>query len=898
VITDKERQVGAIEVGGVAKVLTALFENEQGRTAKVRNRRLDSARRDRHPRPRLDESGAAVPSGRERLLDEDGKTPLVGPNEAGLGPVDAQRTRGTRTTPENHVDHGVATHAVRDEERGAQAAEPDVQSAAGARDIVKEKVRRRGRVASNDDEAPHATCASTTLVSPALRTLPPCTAPNAMEEPTFDPSSRISDESRLPVSGVRAVIRLLANGATVPFVARYRKEQTGGLDEVQIRAIGERAAYLVDVDTRRRSILAEIESQGKLTPELREELGSCWVKAVLEDIYQPFKPKRRTRATIARERGLEPLATLILSQPAIGAVGLAAARFVDPSKGLADEKAVLAGARDIVAEMIANRPDVRGLVRDVFSREGVISSVAVKSKTDHPTKFESYYHHREKVRSIPSHRFLAIRRGEEEGVLRVSIEVDEEALAARISTLARRRPASPFAEELAAAISDAVARLLCPSIEAEVRAEAKLAADREAVAVFAENLRGLLLAPPLGRKVVIGVDPGQRTGCKCAVVDDTGKLVEHAVMHLVSGEGALARAREILASLLAKHRPFAIAVGNGTHGRETADFCREASASAGATVVVVMVSESGASVYSASETAREEHPDLDLTLRGAASIARRLQDPLAELVKIDPKSIGVGQYQHDIQPALLKRKLDDVVESCVNAVGVELNTASALLLAHVAGVGEALAKRIVAHRDRYGAFRARKGLLDVAGLGPKAFEQCAGFIRIRDAAHPLDASAVHPERYPLVGRIASDAKLDVKDLVGNADAVARIPWASYAGDEVGLPTLEDIRSELLKPGRDPRQAFEAPAFREDVRKLEDLAPGMELEGVVTNVTAFGAFVDVGVHQDGLVHVSQLANRFVRDPHEVAKVGDKIHVRVLEVDLARKRIALTAKTNAT
>jgi uncharacterized protein len=483
-------------------------------------------------------------------------------------------------------------------------------------------------------------------------------------------------------------------------------------------------------------------------------------------------------------------------------------------------------------------------------------------------------------------------RGEQEGVLRVSIDVDASGVLARLVTLAGRRPGSPFAGELTAAIEDALSRLIGPSIESDVRAQAKQAADRDAIAVFAENTRRLLLAPPLGRKPVLGIDPGQRTGCKCVVVDDTGKLLHHDVIYLVAGDAALARARETLRALLVKYSPFAIAVGNGTHGRETADFCRDVVRAAGARAVVVMVNESGASVYSASEVAREEHPDVDLTVRGAASIARRLQDPLAELVKIDPKAIGVGQYQHDVDQRLLGQKLYEVIESCVNAVGVELNTASAPLLSHVAGVGPSLAKRIVKHREERGAFRSRKQLLDVSGLGPRAFEQCAGFVRIHGGAEPLDASAVHPERYALVARIAADANVSVADLVGRPDAVAKVPWSKYVSEAVGLPTLEDIQAELARPGRDPREAFEAPRFREDVRKIEDLAPGMELEGVVTNVTAFGAFVDVGVHQDGLVHVSRLADRFVKDPHEVAKVGDRMKVRVLEVDLARKRIALS------
>jgi uncharacterized protein len=460
------------------------------------------------------------------------------------------------------------------------------------------------------------------------------------------------------------------------------------------------------------------------------------------------------------------------------------------------------------------------------------------------------------------------------------------------------RAASPFAEQLRLAIDDALGRLLLPSVDADVRVELKMRSDREAVGVFAENLRKLLLAAPLGRRVVIGIDPGQRTGCKTAVVDDTGKLLEHTLLQLVQGEGALAASKKTLASLVTRHEPYAIAVGNGTHGRETADFCRDVLKESGKTSMVVLVSESGASVYSASDVAREEFPDLDLTVRGAVSIARRLQDPLAELVKVDPKAIGVGQYQHDVYQALLKRKLDEVVESCVNAVGVELNTASAPLLERVAGVGPNLAKSIVKEREAHGPFLTRAELPKrVSGLGPRTYEQCAGFVRIRGGENPLDASAVHPERYRLVETIAKDANVALTALIGNSDVVASIPWSKYVSNDVGLPTLEDIRKELVKPGRDPRDTFEPPAFRDDVRTLEDLKVGMVLDGVVTNVTAFGAFVDVGVHQDGLVHISQLSDRFVKDPHQAAKVGDRLKVRVLEVDLARKRIALTAKSGA-
>jgi uncharacterized protein len=714
----------------------------------------------------------------------------------------------------------------------------------------------------------------------------------------FDPTPRVASELSLPLHGVRAVAKLLEEGASVPFIARYRKEQTGELDEVQIRGIEEKRAYYTELFERRTAILAEIESQGKLTPALRAQIESCWVKATLEDLYLPYKPKRRTRAMIAKERGLEPLALRILEQPDAGDPTAEGAAFVDPAKEVPDLKAALAGARDVVAEVVAERADVRACVRETFEKEGVIAVVPVKEKTTGPTKFEAYYDFQERAATIPSHRFLAIRRGESEGVLRASFDVDRPNLASRVGALAKVRAASPFAEQLRLAVDDALGRLLLPSVESDVRVDLKLKADRDAVGVFAENLRKLLLAAPLGRRVVLGIDPGQRTGCKCVVVDDTGKLLEHALIHLVHGEGALASSRKTLRDLIARFKPYAIAVGNGTHGRETADFSREVLKEAGETAIVVLVSESGASVYSASDVAREEFPDLDLTVRGAVSIARRLQDPLAELVKVDPKAIGVGQYQHDVFQPLLKRKLDEVIESCVNAVGVELNTASAPLLERVAGVGPSLAKKIVKERDEHGPFRSRAELPKrVPGLGPKTYEQCAGFVRIRGGENPLDGSAVHPERYKLLETIAKDAHVPLAQLIGKSDVVSSIPWASYVSNDVGLPTLEDIQRELVKPGRDPRDTFEPPTFRDDVRTLEDLKVGMVLEGVVTNVTAFGAFVDVGVHQDGLVHVSQLADRFVKDPHEVAKVGEKVTVRVLEVDLARKRIALTAKSGA-
>ena len=713
--------------------------------------------------------------------------------------------------------------------------------------------------------------------------------------PAFDPVPALSEELSLPRSGVAAVVALLAGGATVPFIARYRKEATGGLDEVAIRNIEERRIYLVELDERRRAVVAEIEKQGKLTPELAKKLAACTTKAALEDLYLPFKPKRRTRATNARARGLEPLAERILAQPRDGRPEAEAAAFVDDAKEVPDVAAALAGACDICAEKIAEAPEVRRLVREAFAKDGVIRVGKEKEHADKVTKFDMYASFEEPIAKIPSHRFLAIRRGEAEGVLRAALDVDAERVLPAVVKTAGVDPRSPWAGELGKAAADAYKRLVVPTVQSDLRIDLKLQADRAAVDVFAQNLRELLLAAPFGEKAVLGIDPGQRTGCKCVVVDATGKLLDSAVIYLVQGAEAEERGKRTLRELARRHRVLAVAVGNGTHGRETELFVRQGRASEGRSASpAVAVSEAGASVYSASDVAREEFPDLDLTVRGAISIARRLQDPLSELVKIDPKSIGVGQYQHDVYQPLLAKKLDEVVESCVNQVGVELNTASAPLLARVAGVGASLAKKIVAHRDAHGAFKSRKELLAVAGVGPRTFEQCAGFLRVRGGEHPLDASAVHPERYPLVERMAADLGVPVASLIGDAKAVAAIDPRRYEQGDVGAFTLADILAELKKPGRDPRSSFEPPRFRDDISRLEDLRPGLELEGIVTNVTAFGAFVDVGVHQDGLVHVSKLADRFVKDPSEVVKVGDRIKVRVLEVDLQRKRISLSAR----
>ncbi len=716
------------------------------------------------------------------------------------------------------------------------------------------------------------------------------------EAKPFTPAPLIATELKLDESHVATVIRLLDEGNTVPFIARYRKEMTGSLDDVQIHAIEERRAYLTDLDKRRQTVLSSIEEQGKLTEELKVKIAACTTKAALEDLYLPYKPKRRTRAMIAREKGLEPLANRILEQPSSGDPLAEGAAFVDGEKGVDSADAALAGARDIIAEVVAENADFRSMVRDKFANSGVLVAVRDAKATEEATKYSDYYDYQEPAANIPSHRFLAVRRGEKEGVLRYRIEVDADPLAGRMKLELGLNEQSPFAEQLSSAVDDAYQRLIGPSVENDVRVEMKMRADRSAVEIFADNLRNLLLAAPLGGKRVLGVDPGLRTGCKCAALDETGKFLDNLTIYLVKGDHSLDKARQDLLAMMQKHQPATIAVGNGTGGRETEKFIRRILKEQGLDRTdVVQVNEAGASVYSASKTAQQEFPELDVTVRGAISIGRRLQDPLAELVKIEPKSIGVGQYQHDVHQPLLTRKLNEVVESCVNHVGVELNTASVQLLSQVSGIGPGLATNIVQFREQNGAFESRKQLLKVPKLGPRTFEQAAGFLRIRGAANPLDASAVHPERYRLVNRIAGDMSVSLGDLVGDAKLVETIELKRYIDDEVGEPTLRDILDELKKPGRDPRQQFEAMAFRDDVETVADLKKGMTLDGVVTNVTAFGAFVDVGVHRDGLVHISQLADRFVKDPNEVVKVGDRIKVHVIDVDLDRERISLSARS---
>ncbi|PKN56540.1 MAG: RNA-binding transcriptional accessory protein [Deltaproteobacteria bacterium HGW-Deltaproteobacteria-14] len=707
--------------------------------------------------------------------------------------------------------------------------------------------------------------------------------------------ARIAAELGLTKGGVAAVLALLGEGATIPFIARYRKERTGALDEVQIRDISERATALADLDKRKDVVLASIREQGALTPELERRIRGAATRAELEDLYLPYRPKRKTRASVARERGLTPLAERILAQPRQGDPAREARAFVDPKRDVPDAAAALAGARDIAAEVVCERADVRALARDAFTRHGRVASKAVKKATEGKrTRFEDYYDYAERADRVPSHRYLAVCRGEEEGVLRVRLDLEDARLVEQVLRVAGHDRRSAFSGELVAAVEDGYSRLLRPAVEKDVRGALKERADAEAVSVFAKNLESLLLAPPLGERPVVGVDPGFRTGCKCAALTATGELVGHTTIHPHTTNDTSRAAADLLA-LIDRVGAAAVAIGNGTAGRETEAFVREALRAGGrSAVLVIAVNEAGASVYSASDVAREEFPDLDLTYRGAVSIGRRLQDPLAELVKIEPNALGVGQYQHDVHQPLLTAKLGQVVESAVNRVGVEVNTASAQLLGYVAGLGAAVARAVVAHRASRGRFTSRRQLLEVSGLGPKRFEQAAGFLRVRGGAHPLDASAVHPERYPLVERMARDLGARLEALVGDADRVARIDLRRYADGEVGEPTLRDIAQELARPGRDPRAAFEAPRFREDVRTVEDLEPGMALDGVVTNVTNFGAFVDIGVHQDGLVHISELADRFVRDPHEVVHAGQRLKVRVLSVDLQRKRIALSAK----
>lgn len=702
---------------------------------------------------------------------------------------------------------------------------------------------------------------------------------------------KIAVELNVDVKQVSATVELLDEGATVPFISRYRKEATGSLDEVQVITIKQEIERLRQLEQRRESILKSIEGQGKLTPELADKIQSAETLSTLEDLYLPYKPKRRTKATMAREKGLEPLALLIMAQET-NDLFPEVLKFVNKELGVENPDDALQGARDIIAEMISEDAVAREGMRVLFKRSAIIKSRVIRGKEEEGQKFEDYFEWEEALMSCPSHRMLAMRRGEKEDVLILDIVIDDEVAHEQLKKqfITSR---NECAEQVTLAIEDGYKRLLQPGIEAEMRMLTKQAADEKAIQVFADNLRELLLASPLGQKSMLAIDPGFRSGCKVVALDAQGKLLEETVIYPHEPQRRVTEAQHMVLALCAKYELEVVAIGNGTASRETEQFIRSIEVLP-KTIPVIMVSEAGASIYSASDVAREEFPDYDLTVRGAVSIGRRLADPLAELVKLDPKSIGVGQYQHDVDQSALKHKLDDVVMSCVNGVGVELNTASRQLLSYVSGIGETLAKNIVEYRNEHGAFRSRKELLKVNRMGDKVFEQCSGFLRIRDGVHPLDKSAVHPESYHIVEKMATDLDCSIDDLIRDKELRKKINLNTYVTETIGIPTLKDIVAELEKPGRDPRKSFEVFSFDDSVHSMEDLREGMRLPGIVTNVTNFGAFVDIGVHQDGLVHISQLSDSFVDDPNLVVKVGQQVWVNVTECDVKRKRIALSMK----
>lgn len=703
---------------------------------------------------------------------------------------------------------------------------------------------------------------------------------------------QIAKELSLGLKHVTAVAELLAEGGTVPFISRYRKELTGSMDEVMITNIRDRIEQLRELDKRKEAVISSIEKQGKLTPELMQAVVLANTMAELEDIYLPYKQKRKTRASVAKEKGLEPLAVKLFEQEKFD-LDAFATTFIDAEKGVASEQEALDGARDIIAEWISENPDTRKNIREIFWAEGTIETKVMKGKEADGQKYKDYFEWNEPVSKTPSHRLLAMRRGEKEGILALDIFPPEETA---IASLERQyvKSESAAGEQVKLAIKDSYKRLLRPSLETEVRMESKMKADEEAIKVFAANLKELLLSSPLGQKAVLALDPGFRTGCKVVCLDKQGMLLQYENIFPNEPQRELAKSTVVIKNLIEKHNIEAIAIGNGTAGRETESFIKSIGLSN--KIIVVMVNESGASIYSASEVAREEFPDKDVTVRGAVSIGRRLMDPLAELVKIDAKSIGVGQYQHDVDQTKLKQGLDDVVMSCVNSVGVEVNTASKELLSYVSGLSSALAKNIVEFRNQNGPFKDRSALMKVPRLGEKVFEQAAGFLRIHDAGNPLDSSAVHPERYDVVNQMATDLGCTVKDLMGSVELRKQLDLKKYVTEKVGLPTLTDIVSELEKPGRDPRDKFEVFSFTDGVNAISDLKIGMKLPGIVTNVTAFGAFVDIGVHQDGLVHISHLSDKFIKDPQEAVTVQQKVTVTVVEVDVPRKRIGLSMKSD--
>ncbi len=706
--------------------------------------------------------------------------------------------------------------------------------------------------------------------------------------------NRIAKELSIRPNQVMAVAKLIGEGATVPFIARYRKEVTDSLDEVAITTIRDRLSQLQELDNRRESILKSLEERELLTDELREKITKAETLTVLEDIYLPYRPKRRTRATIAREKGLEPLAEIIFEQNEDTDPLVEAKAFVDSENGVESPEDALAGARDIIAEWVNENQEARERMRIFFLKKGWFSAKVIPGSEEEGAKFRDYFDWEEPVISAPSHRVLAMRRGEKEGFLILSVMAPEDDALALLESLFVRGTGDA-AIQVQEAVRDGYHRLLSPGMETEIRLNTKAGADQEAIRIFAENLRELLMAPPLGEKNVLAIDPGIRTGCKVVCLDRQGKLLHTETIYLFRSEREKTHAAGIVSRLCEGYAIEAIAIGNGTGGRETEAFV--GGLDIPRNIQVVMVNESGASIYSASEVARKEFPNLDISLRGAVSIGRRLTDPLAELVKIDPKSIGVGQYQHDVNPSALKGSLDDVVVSCVNGVGVEVNTASEQLLSYVSCLGPQLATNIIAHRNENGPLSSRKHLRKVKRMGPKSFEQAAGFLRIRGGENPLDASAVHPESYHTVETMARDLGCTVKDLLDDETLRKKIDLQTYVTEKTGLPTLTDIMEELAKPGRDPREEFEALSFTEGVNTIDDLNPGMKLPGVVTNVTAFGAFVDVGVHQDGLVHISKLADRFVKDPNQIVKVNQRVMVTVLDVDLERNRISLSMKDEA-
>lgn len=704
---------------------------------------------------------------------------------------------------------------------------------------------------------------------------------------------QIAAELQIKPAQVNATVQLLDEGGTVPFISRYRKEATGELDEVQVAAIRDRVLQLRELAKRKEAVLKSIEEQGKLTPELKAKVETAETMSKLEDIYLPYKPKRRTKATIAREKGLEPLAELIFGQQSIN-LEEEAEKYVDAAKEVNSSEEALQGARDIMAEWINENAELREKMRKLFLEEGVFSSKVLPGKEQEAIKYKDYFEWSEPIKTAPSHRVLAMRRGEKELFLMLDSVPEEASAIYQMEKTILADAANSSVEQVRLAIKDCYRRLLKPSMETEVRLFTKRKADEEAIKVFTENLRQLLLGAPLGEKSVMAIDPGFRTGCKLVCLGPQGQFLHYEAIYPHEPQRRSAESCMTVKGLVEKFGIEAIAIGNGTAGRETEAFVK--SLSLPKSIIVTMVNESGASIYSASDVAREEFPDLDLTVRGAVSIGRRLMDPLAELVKIDPKSIGVGQYQHDVDQNALKSALDDTVMSAVNGVGVEVNLASKQLLTYVSGLGPTLAQNIVEFRNENGPFKSRSELKKVPRLGDKAFEQAAGFLRISKAKHPLDSSAVHPERYALVEQMAKDVNATVPDLMGSEDLRSRILLKNYVSETVGLPTLRDILEELAKPGRDPRESFEIFAFEESVNSMADLKVGMKLPGVVTNITAFGAFVDVGVHQDGLVHLSHLADRFVKDPNEIVSVNQKVQVTVMEVDIPRKRIGLSMKSD--